>query len=63
MIDAIFKLYPWEFLFADEFSQYLESSATTWFEPPWKSILSNKGALALLWELHPQPPEPAAHLL
>jgi glutathionylspermidine synthase len=56
VIEAIFKLYPWEFLFADEFSQYLESAATTWFEPPWKSILSNKGALALLWELHPDHP-------
>ena len=56
LIDAIFKLYPWEFLFADEFSRYLQSAAATWFEPPWKSILSNKGALALLWELHPQHP-------
>jgi glutathionylspermidine synthase len=56
VIDAIFKLYPWEFLFADEFSQYLQSAATTWFEPPWKLILSNKGALALLWELHPGHP-------
>ena len=56
VIEAIFKLYPWEFLFADEFAQYLGSAATTWFEPPWKSILSNKGALALLWELHPQHP-------
>ncbi len=56
VIETIFKLYPWEFLFADEFSQYLESSAATWFEPPWKSILSNKGALALLWELHPGHP-------
>jgi len=56
VIEAIFKLYPWEFLFADEFSRYLRSAAATWFEPPWKSILSNKGALALLWELHPQHP-------
>jgi glutathionylspermidine synthase len=56
VIETIFKLYPWEFLFADEFARYLESSATTWFEPPWKLILSNKGALALLWELHPNHP-------
>jgi glutathionylspermidine synthase len=56
VIHAIFKLYPWEFLFADEFSRYLQTATTTWFEPPWKSILSNKGALALLWELHPQHP-------
>jgi glutathionylspermidine synthase len=56
LIEGIFKLYPWEFMFADEFSQYLQSSAVTWFEPPWKAILSNKGALALLWELHPGHP-------
>lgn len=56
VIDTIFKLYPWEYLFADEFGQYLPSSAVTWFEPPWKAILSNKGALALLWELHPGHP-------
>ena len=56
VIDTIFKLYPWEFLFADEFARYLDSAQATWFEPPWKSILSNKGALALLWELHPEHP-------
>ena len=56
VIDTIFKLYPWEFMFAEEFAQYLQSSSATWFEPPWKSILSNKGALALLWELHPTHP-------
>lgn len=56
IVETIFKLYPWEFLFAEEFAQYLTTSTTTWFEPPWKAILSNKGALALLWELHPEHP-------
>jgi glutathionylspermidine synthase len=56
IIEAIFKLYPWEFLLAEEFSQYLESCRASWFEPAWKAILSNKGALALLWELHPGHP-------
>jgi glutathionylspermidine synthase len=56
VIEAIFKLYPWEFLFAEEFAQYLPAAGTAWFEPPWKAILSNKGALALLWELHPGHP-------
>ncbi|MGH8258955.1 MAG: glutathionylspermidine synthase family protein, partial [Steroidobacteraceae bacterium] len=46
-------LYPWEMLFADEFADSLASAGTTWLEPPWKAILSNKGALALLWELDP----------
>lgn len=56
LIRAIFKLYPWELLFADEFSRYLASCGAAWFEPPWKAILSNKGALALLWALHPGHP-------
>jgi glutathionylspermidine synthase len=56
VIETIFKLYPWEFLFEDEFGQYLEPSGTVWLEPAWKAILSNKGALALLWELHPGHP-------
>jgi glutathionylspermidine synthase len=55
-IRAIFKLYPWEYMFADEFGRYLPTANTIWFEPPWKSILSNKAALALLWELHPGHP-------
>ncbi len=39
-------------LFEDEFAASLGTSRATWIEPPWKAILSNKGALALLWELH-----------
>lgn len=52
IIETIFKLYPWEMLFSDEFASSLSSSRATWLEPPWKAILSNKGALALLWELN-----------
>jgi glutathionylspermidine synthase len=55
-IEFIFKLYPWEFMFEDEFANRLQTSRTTWFEPPWKAILSNKGMLPLLWELHPDHP-------
>ena len=43
-------------MFADEFGALLADASTVWFELPWKSILSNKGALALLWELHPNHP-------
>jgi len=56
VIEVIFKLYPWEMMFADEFAVYLPACRATWFEPPWKAILSNKGALALLWELNPGHP-------
>jgi glutathionylspermidine synthase len=56
VIDTIFKLYPWEYMFADDFGALLQGAGVTWLEPPWKAILSNKGALALLWELHPGHP-------
>jgi len=52
IIQSIFKLYPWEFMFHEEYAKYLATASTTWFEPPWKAVLSNKGALPLLWELH-----------
>jgi glutathionylspermidine synthase len=29
---------------------------TTWIEPPWKMILSNKAILPILWELFPDHP-------
>src|SRR5262249_53333097 len=29
---------------------------TQWIEPAWKQILSSKGILAILWELHPDDP-------
>ena len=48
----LFKLYPWEFLWKDEFARYLPGSDTTFVEPPWKMLLSNKGILPLLWERH-----------
>lgn len=57
-IDYLFRLYPWEWMFDEEFGKYLpETSATTGFiEPPWKAILSNKGILPILWELFPDHP-------
>jgi glutathionylspermidine synthase len=56
VIEAIFKLYPWEFMFDERFASLLPTAGTLWFEPPWKAVLSNKAALALLWELHPNHP-------
>ncbi len=52
VIEAIFKLYPWEFMFEEAFGPMLPSAGAAWFEPPWKAILSNKGVLPLLWEAH-----------
>ena len=55
-IRLAFKLYPWEWMFQEAFGARLGPSLTRWIEPPWKAILSNKGMLALLWEMFPGHP-------
>lgn len=55
-IDVLFKLYPWEWLVREEFGKHLLSGAAKVIEPAWKMILSNKAALALLWEMAPNHP-------
>jgi glutathionylspermidine synthase len=55
-IALAFKLYPWEWMFHDAFGEKLAKASTRWIEPPWKAILSNKGMLALLWEMFPGHP-------
>lgn len=55
-IQNIFKLYPWEWLLREEFGQHLRSSNTSWLEPPWKMILSNKAILPILYEMYPDCP-------
>lgn len=56
VIPALFKLYPLEFLFADRFGPALPRSGVRLIEPPWKTLLSNKGILPLLWQKHPGHP-------
>jgi glutathionylspermidine synthase len=51
-IGSLFKLYPLEQLFADEYGPALPGSGLQLIEPPWKILLSNKGVMALLWERH-----------
>ncbi|MHB2166383.1 glutathionylspermidine synthase family protein [Alsobacter sp. R-9] len=55
-IALLFKLYPWEWMFADSFGAKIFASGTRFLEPPWKALLSNKGLLPLLWEAHPGHP-------
>lgn len=56
-IQAIWKLYPWEHMANDEYAAHLGGDhGTRFFEPAWKAILSNKGMLAILWELFPGHP-------
>ena len=52
IIQAIFKLYPWEEMFREPYAAEIAGSRTRFLEPPWKAVLSNKGLLPLLWERH-----------
>ncbi|WP_019601069.1 glutathionylspermidine synthase family protein [Teredinibacter turnerae] len=56
LIQWLFKLYPWEFMLHEDFAQYLSTSQTRWLEPAWKTILSNKALLPLLWQMFPEHP-------
>jgi glutathionylspermidine synthase len=52
IISNLFKLYPWEWMMAEEFGRYIPASGTHVIEPAWKAILSNKGLLPLLWAMN-----------
>lgn len=58
MLRTCFKLYPWEDMLREPFGRWVEPRpnpmyGTTWLEPPWKVLLSNKALLAALWHLYP----------
>ena len=57
-IKNIFKLYPWEWMVAEEFGANIlaDRNKTFWIEPSWKMILSNKAILPILWQLYPDCP-------
>lgn len=56
VITWMFKLYPWEFMFEDEFGDLLGQQNIRWLEPPWKAVLSNKALLPMLWKMFPDHP-------
>ncbi len=55
-IQLLFKLYPWEWIWEDDFIRSHSMSITRFLEPPWKAILSNKALLPILWERLPKHP-------
>jgi glutathionylspermidine synthase len=55
-IRHLFKLYPWEWLMAEEFGPLLRQRSMTILEPAWKLILSSKGFLPILWDCFPGHP-------
>jgi glutathionylspermidine synthase len=58
VIKNIFKLYPYEWMFAEAFGEYLISNreACRWIEPAYKAILSNKMMLKYIYDLFPDSP-------
>ncbi|MFC0096174.1 glutathionylspermidine synthase family protein [Micromonospora marina] len=54
-ITTCFKLYPWEWMLAEPYGRTAldPGTPTTWIEPAWKLLLSNKALLAVLWEMYP----------
>lgn len=55
-LEKCFKLYPWEWLWHEEFGKNLAHDCIQLVEPSWKMLLSNKGLLPILWELFPEHP-------
>jgi glutathionylspermidine synthase len=57
-IAALLKLYPWEWILSDDFGKHALRSLPEmlWIEPLWKTLLSNKALLAVLWEMFPGHP-------
>lgn len=55
-IEALFKLYPTEWLATEDFGAHLTANRPRLIEPPWRLAASSKALLAELWELFPQSP-------
>jgi glutathionylspermidine synthase len=55
-IELLFKLYPWEFMQREEFAPLLLENQCCLIEPLWKSIVSNKALLPMLWKMFPGHP-------
>ncbi|WP_138758486.1 glutathionylspermidine synthase family protein [Modestobacter altitudinis] len=67
-LDVVFKLYPWEWLLEDEYGPSViadirRPGGTTWIEPIWKMLWSNKGLLPVLWQRYEHDPVISRYLL
>lgn len=56
VVEYMFKLYPYEWMFNEEFGKHLDSNNILLFEPLWKSIMSNKYILKIISEMFPDSP-------
>lgn len=58
-INCLFKLYPWETLIKEDLAlcgdsplaTLIRAGKTTFIEPSWKAILSNKAVLPIMWQI------------
>jgi glutathionylspermidine synthase len=55
-IEALFKLYPTEWLATEEFGAYLGAGRPRLIEPAWRLAASSKALLSELWRMFPQSP-------
>jgi glutathionylspermidine synthase len=55
-IEALFKLYPWDWMAEERFFPHLAASRVKVLEPAWRVIPASKGILAILWEMFPGHP-------
>jgi glutathionylspermidine synthase len=53
---ACFKLYPWDWLDAEEGGRLLPLGRTRWIEPARRMVAANKAILVTLWEMFPRHP-------
>lgn len=49
-LSRVFKLYPWEWMWAEPFARHLPGRCEAFVEPVWKMLWSNKAFLVLMWE-------------
>ncbi|MGH3712094.1 MAG: glutathionylspermidine synthase family protein [Micromonosporaceae bacterium] len=67
-IELVFKLYPWEWMLHEAFGKTalwntVQRTGTTWVEPPYRLLWSNKGILPVLWRLFGDDPVRSRYLL
>lgn len=55
-VQAMFKLYPWDWMAREDFFDRLMKQDVPVMETPWRVIAASKGILPILWELFPDHP-------
>lgn len=55
-VQAMFKLYPWDWIGREAFFDKLVALDVPVMETPWRVIAASKGILPILWELFPDHP-------